>query len=138
MMSEKIGVPDRILRKPGALTPDEFEAIRQHPMMGAVMVGAVSGFEETLDAIRHHHERWDGTGYPFGLQGRETPLAARIMAVADAYSAMTMDRPYRQGKQPSAAMLILTRGAGSQWDPECVAAFERSFAAHHSAELLAA
>ena len=134
----KIGVPDRILRKPGALTDEEFEAIRQHPMMGAVIVGAVAGFEETLDAIRHHHERWDGAGYPFGLHGRETPLTARIMAVADAYSAMTMDRPYRQGKRPEEAMLIMTNGAGSQWDPECVAAFQRTFAAYLPAERLAA
>ena len=65
--------------------------------MGAVIVGAVPGFEDTLDAVRHHHERWDGGGYPFGLKGEETPLMARLMAVADAYSAMTTDRPYRKG-----------------------------------------
>jgi len=130
----KIGVPDRILRKPGALTDEEFEAIRQHPMMGAVIVGAVAGFEETLDAIRHHHERWDGAGYPFGLNGRDIPLTARIMAVADAYSAMTMDRPYRQGKRPEEAMLLLTQGAGSQWGPDCVAAFKRFFALHNSSD----
>ena len=123
----KIGVPDRILRKPGLLTDEEFDAIRQHPMMGAVIVGAVPGFEETLEAIRHHHERWDGAGYPFGLAGHEVPQSARIMAVADAYSAMTMDRPYRQGKLPEDAFGILLQGAGSQWDPECVAALQRSF-----------
>jgi diguanylate cyclase (GGDEF)-like protein/PAS domain S-box-containing protein len=123
----KIGVPDRILRKPGLLTDEEFDAIRQHPMMGAVIVGAVPGFEETLEAIRHHHERWDGEGYPFGLAGCEVPQPARIMAVADAYSAMTMDRPYRQGKLPEDALQILLQGAGSQWDPECVAALQRSF-----------
>ncbi len=119
----KIGVPDRILRKPGRLTKDEFEAVRLHPMMGAVIVGAVAGFEDTLDAVRHHHERWDGGGYPFGLAGTETPLLARIMAVADAFSAMTMDRPYRKGKCPDEARAILAAGAGSQWDPACVAAF---------------
>ena len=124
----KIGVPDRILRKPGLLTDEEFDAIRQHPMMGAVIVGAVPGFEETLEAIRHHHERWDGKGYPLGLAGCEVPLPARIMAVADAYSAMTMDRPYRQGKLPEDALRILLLGSGSQWDPDCVAAFQRSFA----------
>ena len=123
----KIGVPDRILRKPGLLTDEEFDAIRQHPMMGAVIVGAVPGFEETLEAIRHHHERWDGRGYPLGLAGCEVPLSARIMAVADAYSAMTMDRPYRQGKLPEDALRILLLGAGSQWDPDCVAAFQQSF-----------
>jgi HD-GYP domain-containing protein (c-di-GMP phosphodiesterase class II) len=122
----KIGVPDRILRKPGRLTDEEFEAMRQHPMMGAIIVGAVPGFEETLDAVRHHHERWDGGGYPFGLRGEETPLSARLMAVADAYSAMTMDRPYRKGMEEAKALTILRDGAGTQWDPVCVAAFLHS------------
>ena len=122
----KIGVPDRILRKPGGLTDEEFEAVQQHPTMGAVIVGAVAGFEGTLGAIRHHHERWDGRGYPAGLAGEETPLLARIMAVADAFSAMTMDRPYRKGKCPEEAWGILAAGAGSQWDAACVAAFTRA------------
>ena len=68
----KIGVPDAILRKPGRLTEEEFEAVKQHPMMGAVIVGAVPGFEDTLDAMRHHHERWDGAGYPLGLAARRS------------------------------------------------------------------
>ncbi len=122
----KIGVPDRILRKPGALTDEEFETVKHHPLMGAVIVGAVAGFEGTLDAIRHHHERWDGGGYPHGLCREEIPLDGRLMAVADAFSAMTMDRPYRKGKPPAEAMAILAAGAGSQWDPACVAAFERA------------
>ncbi len=119
----KIGVPDGILRKPGRLTPEEFDAIRQHPDMGANIVGAVPGFEEALGAIRHHHERWDGGGYPGRLRGEETPLAARLMAVADAYSAMTTDRPYRKGMPPEKAQCLLEEGAGSQWDPACVRAF---------------
>ncbi len=119
----KIGVPDAILRKPGRLTDDDYEAIKQHPLMGSVIVGAVPGFEEVLDAVRHHHERWDGGGYPFGLTAEETPLSARIMAVADAYSAMTADRPYRKGMEPGRALAILEDGAGSQWDPACVRAF---------------
>jgi len=118
----KIGVPDRILRKPGKLTGEEFEAVKQHPMMGAVIVGAVPGFEDTLDAVRHHHERWDGGGYPFGLRGAETPLLARLMAVADAFSAMTTDRPYRKGMDRARALAILEEGAGTQWDPTCVSA----------------
>ena len=119
----KIGVPDFILRKPAKLTDEEFLAVKQHPQMGAVMVASVAGLEETLDAVRHHHERWDGGGYPAGLAGEDTPLIARIMAVADAYSAMTTDRPYRQGMSREQALSILTEGAGVQWDPKCVQAF---------------
>ncbi len=119
----KIGVPDHILRKPGSLTAAEHEAIRQHPTMGAMIVSAVPGFALTIDAIRHHHERWDGHGYPDGLAGEATPFTARIMAVADAYSAMTTSRPYRQGMKPEDALEILRAGAGTQWDPLCVDAF---------------
>jgi diguanylate cyclase (GGDEF)-like protein/PAS domain S-box-containing protein len=119
----KIGVPDAVLRKPGRLTEEEFAAIRQHPMMGAVMVSAVPGLEDTLDAVRHHHERWNGEGYPFGLRRDECPLIARLMAVADAFSAMTTDRPYRKGMDRPKALSILRAGAGSQWDPDCVVAF---------------
>ncbi len=119
----KIGVPDAILRKPGSLSDEEFIAVQHHPMMGSIIVSSVPGFEDMLDAIRHHHERWDGEGYPFGLRGEEIPLVARIMAVADAYSAMTTDRPYRKGMNPLRALAILERGAGTQWDPECVLAF---------------
>jgi diguanylate cyclase (GGDEF)-like protein/PAS domain S-box-containing protein len=116
----KIGVPDRILRKPGALTEEEFQAIKLHPQMGAVIVGAVAGFEQTLDAIMHHHERWDGKGYPSGLASYDIPLFARIMAVADGFSAMTTDRPYRSGMSSDEAISILINGSGSQWDPEIV------------------
>jgi diguanylate cyclase (GGDEF)-like protein/PAS domain S-box-containing protein len=123
----KIGVPDRILRKPGALTEEEFQAVKQHPQMGAVIVGAVSGFESTLDAIMYHHERWDGKGYPTGLRADKIPQLARIMAVADGYSAMTTNRPYRQGMTRKEAFSILQNGAGSQWDPEIVDAMLRCF-----------
>ena len=119
----KIGVPDHILRKPGTLTEEEFEAVKQHPRMGVVIVAAVPGLEATLDAVGHHHERWDGGGYPEGLSGEAIPLAARIMAVADAYSAMTTDRPYRKGMAPAEARQILQDGAGTQWDLACVTAF---------------
>ena len=122
----KIGIPDRILRKPGSLTDEEFEAVRQHPMMGAVIVGAVAGLEHTLDCVRHHHERWDGKGYPFGLKGEETPRLARIMAVADAFSAMTTDRPYRKGMREEDALAMLAAGAGTQWDAACVRALGRA------------
>jgi diguanylate cyclase (GGDEF)-like protein/PAS domain S-box-containing protein len=124
----KIGVPDSILRKPGKLTTEEFAAVRQHPAMGAIMVGAVPGLEKTLDAVRHHHERWDGAGYPSGLSGEHCPLIARVMAVADAFSAMTTDRPYRKGMDQLVAQEILMAGAGTQWDPKCVTALQQSIA----------
>ena len=131
----KIGVPDAVLRKPGALTEEEFDAIKQHPAMGAMIVGAVPGFEATLPAIRHHHERWDGGGYPGGLAGEAIPLTARLMAVADAFSAMTTDRPYRKGMAEAQALAILEAGAGIQWDPACVCAFQQSrFSLDHWSE----
>jgi HD-GYP domain-containing protein (c-di-GMP phosphodiesterase class II) len=96
--------------------------------MGAMIVGAAPGFEATLDGIRHHHERWDGGGYPSGLREMETPLPARIMAVADAFSAMTTDGPSRKGRRADEALAVLTTGAGTQWDPACVGAFLRACA----------
>ena len=126
----KIGVPDRVLRKPGALSDEEHQAVQQHPAMGAAIVGAVPGFEETLDVVRFHHERWDG-GYPFGLLKEETPFLARVVSVADAFSAMTTDRPYRKGMPREKALKILEGGAGTQWDPQCVAALLR---VHRAAE----
>lgn len=119
----KIGIPDFVLRKPSALTMEEIEIIKHHPVMGAVIVAAVPGLERTLEAVRHHHERWDGGGYPDGLVGLEIPLFARLMAVADAYSAMTTDRPYRKGFAEGISLGFLAEGAGTQWDPACVAAF---------------
>jgi diguanylate cyclase (GGDEF)-like protein/PAS domain S-box-containing protein len=116
----KTGVPDLVLRKPGGLTEDEYEIVKQHPMMGAAIVSAVPGMEGTLDCIRHHHERWDGEGYPFGLIREECPLLARLMAVADAMSAMTTDRPYRKAMPVDEALRRLHAGAGTQWDPACV------------------
>lgn len=119
----KIGIPDQILRKPGELTTEEFEAVKMHPNIGAAIVAAVPGLAAILDAVRHHHERWDGGGYPDGLRGEETPQLARLLAVADAYSAMTTDRPYRQGLAAAAARRLLAQGAGTQWDPACIQAF---------------
>ncbi|MGO8670837.1 MAG: diguanylate cyclase domain-containing protein [Capsulimonadaceae bacterium] len=119
----KIGVPDTTLRKPGKLTAEEYEAIKLHPTMGAVIVGAIAGFEAALPAVRHHHERWDGAGYPDGLARDDIPLLARILAVADAFSAMTTDRPYRKSMSSDTAETILCDGAGSQWDSALVHAF---------------
>lgn len=122
----KIGVPDYILRKPGKLTAEEYEAVKLHPMMGASIVATVPGLESTLDAVRHHHERWDGKGYPFGLRGENIPLTARIMAVADAFSAMTTDRPYRKGMPVEIALSKIAESAGTQLDPHIAAALLRA------------
>jgi diguanylate cyclase (GGDEF)-like protein/PAS domain S-box-containing protein len=134
----KIGVPDYILRKPGKLNDEEYAAVQQHPTLGSILVGSVPGFEDTLEGVRHHHERWDGRGYPANLRGEETPLAARILAVADAYSAMTTDRPYRKGMAIDTALSILETGSGSQWDPICVDAFIRAIRAKRGQRLIAA
>jgi len=119
----KIGVPDHILRKPGRLTPEEFEAMKQHPVLGARIVSGLTDWDATLDGIRYHHERWDGFGYPEGLKGEAIPLLGRLMAVADAYSAMTTDRPYRKSLPPEAALLEIQRCSGTQFDPTMVEAF---------------
>jgi len=122
----KIGLPDSLLRKPGKLTDKEMQAVKRHPEMGAIIISAVSGLEGILDAVRHHHERWDGQGYPQGLTAEETPLLARTLSVADAFSAITTHRPYRKGISHDEAASILEAGAGTQWDPACVAAFLRA------------
>jgi diguanylate cyclase (GGDEF)-like protein len=123
----KIGVPDQILRKPGKLTDEEFEIMKQHPMLGWMIVSAIPALSETLPAIRHHHERYDGRGYPDGLAGEEIPLLGRLMAVGDAFSAMTTDRPYRKGMETHEAIAELRRGRGTQWDPQMVDAFLRAW-----------
>ena len=119
----KIGVPDRILRLPGRLSPTEYDAIKQHAAMSAILVGAVPDLANIVEAVHYHHERWDGSGYPKGLCGEEIPLTARILAVADAFSAMTTDRPYRKGLSHQNAREVLRLGAGTQWDARCVQAF---------------
>ena len=118
----KLLVDERILEKPGPLTSDERREINGHPIKGALIVHA-SVDPEVVEVVRAHHERWDGDGYPRGLVGREIPLAARIVAVADAYLAMLEDRPYKLPLSEDEALKELEDGAGSQFDPRCVAAF---------------
>jgi len=120
----KIGLPDRILRKPGALTPEENDAVRQHALLGSLMVSQhLPDLEEVREAVATHHERWNGTGYPAELKGRDICLLGRILAVADAYSAMITDRPYRAGLSLEDAKNELIKGSGSQFDPEVVRVF---------------
>jgi putative nucleotidyltransferase with HDIG domain len=122
----KIGIDDAILRKPGRLTPEEFEIMQSHTVKGAAIVATIPDLHPILPIVRSHHERWDGRGYPDGLAGEAIPRLARIVAVADAFDAMTSDRPYhpnKRGRPPEFAFDELTRQSGTQFDPEAAAAF---------------
>ena len=119
----KIGVPEAVLRKRAGLEPDEWVLMRQHPVTGAQIVAPFEFFAAGALVIRHHHERWDGSGYPDGLAGDAIPLGARIVAVADVYDALTSDRPYRKALGPGAALEHLAAAAGRTLDADAVAAF---------------
>lgn len=121
----KVGIPDGVLNKPDRLTDDEFEIIKRHPVIGYDILKNLRQFDFVLPAVRHHHEQMDGRGYPDGLSGSEIPLEARIMAVADAYDAMTSSRPYRDGMPFEKAESILRENRGPQWDPQVLDAFFR-------------
>lgn len=113
----KIGVPDRILTKPDPLAPEEFEFIRRHPILGSEILASITMFESEALLVRHHHERWDGQGYPDGLTGEEIPLGARIIKIADCMDAMLMERTYKKGYSVDAMLGELVRCAGTQFDP---------------------
>jgi HD-GYP domain-containing protein (c-di-GMP phosphodiesterase class II) len=119
----KIVVPDAILKKPDKLTPDEFVIVKQHCYSGGQICKRVPFLMDVYPIVYHHHERWDGQGYPDGLRGERIPQSARIVAVADAYDSMTSDRPYRQAMSHQKAVEILMDGAGQQWDPKVVSIF---------------
>ena len=121
----KIGVPDNILRKPTALSEAEWQTMRRHPEFGARIIAAIPFLQEVTQIVRHHHERWDGTGYPDRLAGENIPLGARIFAVADSFDAMTSDRPYRRALPIAEACAEIARCRGSQFDPTVVDAFAR-------------
>jgi diguanylate cyclase (GGDEF)-like protein len=117
----KICVPDAILQKPGALTPEEMAVVRQHADQGADMLAPVPSLSAVALAVRHHHENFGGGGYPDGIAGEKIPLPSRIVLVADAYDAITSDRPYRKGRTPAEAVQILRENQGRQFDPRVVA-----------------
>ncbi len=121
----KIGVPTELLLRPGALDPKERAALEKHPEIGARLVEPLGVATEIIAAIRHHHEWWDGRGYGDGLYGEQIPLSARIVAVADAYDAMTCDRPYREALSPEVVRLEIERYAGVQFDPTLAKEFLR-------------
>ncbi len=119
----KIGIDDAILRKPGKLTPDEFEVMKSHTVKGATILATVPELASVIPIVRSHHERWDGQGYPDKLAGEAIPHLARIVAVADAFDAMTSDRPYRRGMPAAAAFAEMEKQAGKQFDPQYASAF---------------
>jgi putative nucleotidyltransferase with HDIG domain len=121
----KIGIDDNVLRKPGPLTPAELEHIKTHPDLGCRILHGVKQLDQVIPVVRHHHEAWDGSGYPDGLRDEESPYLARIVAVADSIDAMSSDRPYRKGIPDEKLDQILREGAGRQWDPAIIDAVFR-------------
>ncbi len=121
----KLGVPEYVLLKPGRLTADEFDKIKKHPEIGAAILDPVEFPWPVLPVVRHHHEKWDGSGYPDGLAGENIPLTARIMAVADVYDALTSSRSYRRAWTHEKAVATITKDAGTHFDPVVVEAFLR-------------
>lgn len=116
----KVGIPDSILLKPGPLTPQEWEIMKKHPVIGAEIIKGMEIYDNCVDIVKYEHERWDGSGYPEGLKGEEIPLGARIVAAADVYDALTSDRPYRKALPKEEAIAELKRMRGVKLDPRVV------------------
>src|SRR4051812_23487630 len=118
----KIGIPDHVLHNPDPLTREEWAVMRQHPVIGERILEPLPGLADVARAVRHEHERWDGTGYPVGLAGEEIPLAARVVLACDAYHALVSDRPYRSALPQQEALGELELCAGTQFDPAVIEA----------------
>ena len=123
----KIGIEDRILKKPGALTPEEFEIMKTHTTKGANILRPVPQLREMLPGIELHHEALNGRGYPYGLKGDDIPLLARVIAVADTFDALTTNRPYQQAHDPVEALRIIDNLSGKRLDPRAVTALMAVF-----------
>ncbi len=133
----KVGIPDSILRKPGKLDSEEYALMKKHPEYGWAVLRLLPGFERAALDILHHHETFDGAGYPAGLKSSEIPIVSRIVSVIDAFDAMVSSRPYRKGLAPEEAMRRLIMASGSQFDPAVVQSF-LSFAQAEMATVFAA
>jgi HD-GYP domain-containing protein (c-di-GMP phosphodiesterase class II) len=116
-------VPDNILNKPGRLTPEEYEVVKRHPEFGWTVIRKLPGLEQTSLYVLHHHENFDGTGYPARLKGSEIPIGSRIVSVIDAFDAMVSSRPYRNGLPIAEAIRRLTEASGTQFDPSVIHSF---------------
>ena len=121
--AKKLGISEEILDKPGKLTDEEYELIKKHPEMGEKILSDIPNFEQIRYAVRHHHERWDGTGYPDGLKKDNIPVIARIITVADVWDAITADRPYRKGFNRDKVLDIMKSESGKLFDPALVDLF---------------
>jgi putative nucleotidyltransferase with HDIG domain len=119
----KMGVPDSILLKPGRLTEDEWDVMRKHPAYAYEMLRAIAFLQPAIDIPYYHHERWDGSGYPRGLTGKQIPLSARIFAVVDVWDALRSDRPYRKAWPDERILTYISKRAGKLFDPQCVKTF---------------
>jgi putative nucleotidyltransferase with HDIG domain len=121
----KLAIPDRLLNKPGPLTADEFDQVKEHVTIGADMLAAVPVPTALTLIVRHHHENWDGSGYPDGLAGEGIPVGARVLAIVDCYDALTSDRPYRRALSHGSAIAMIHERSGSMYEPAMVDAFLR-------------
>jgi len=121
----KLGIPDRLLDKPGPLTREEYDHVKLHAIIGADILSAVAFPGPLAVIVRHHHEHWDGTGYPDGLRGEAIPIGARVLSVVDCYDALTSDRPYRRALSHGCAVAIIHDHSGTMYDPQIVDAFLR-------------
>jgi putative nucleotidyltransferase with HDIG domain len=130
----KVGIHEKILYKTAKLSQHEYTIVKEHPVWGAKFLSSLAGFEQVMPIVRHHHERWDGRGYPDGLSGMDIPIGARIVAIVDAFDAMLSNRPYQVARTPLYAMQELYRCAGTQFDPTLVhyfcAALDRELHIH--------
>jgi HD-GYP domain-containing protein (c-di-GMP phosphodiesterase class II) len=130
----KVAIDPKVLLKPGKLDPAEWAEMKRHPELGAEVIARFAAYPDGYRLVRHHHEAWDGSGYPDGLTGERIPLGARILAVADTFDALTSDRPYRPRMELERALAILTDGAGGQWDPRVVEALVEYLAVPRAVE----
>ncbi len=119
----KLGIPDAILLKPAALTTEEWQLMRQHPVLGYTLLSPIQFLQPALDIVYCHHENWDGSGYPRGLKGEEIPLAARLVSVANVWDALVSDQPYRPHWSKDNALTYIKGQAGKQFDPQVVQVF---------------
>jgi putative nucleotidyltransferase with HDIG domain len=121
----KLAIPDNLLHRPGPLSREEYEIVQQHAALGAEILGGIEGGAPLARIVRHHHENWDGTGYPDGLRGEAIPKGARVLAVVDCYDALTSERPYRQPLAHAEALAMIVGGRESMYEPEILDAFVR-------------